>query len=143
MWNLVQNKKIEQKLMLKMIITFFSISFYYFWKCNILQHIKLHQKLKSANDVQNFCKMHYSQICPNLSFAEFAVLLKCYKNLSSVKKTYYCWFFFCFLKLVNFSDDFIFLYLNKNYVFLFFFVFIRSHLFSKIFFDVMFVIFSP
>ncbi|RNA38339.1 hypothetical protein BpHYR1_011558 [Brachionus plicatilis] len=30
----------------------------HFRKCNMLQHLKLHQLSKSANDVQNLCKMH-------------------------------------------------------------------------------------
>ncbi|RNA31666.1 hypothetical protein BpHYR1_053374 [Brachionus plicatilis] len=32
-----------------------------FRECNMVQHSKLHLLSKSANDVQNLCKMHYAR----------------------------------------------------------------------------------
>ncbi|RMZ97706.1 hypothetical protein BpHYR1_016172 [Brachionus plicatilis] len=32
-----------------------------FRECNMVQHSKLYQLSKSANDVQNLCKMHYAR----------------------------------------------------------------------------------
>ncbi|RNA36058.1 hypothetical protein BpHYR1_052708 [Brachionus plicatilis] len=45
------------------ILTYISIEFKLnnFRECNMVQHSKLHLLSKSANDVQNLCKMHYAR----------------------------------------------------------------------------------
>ncbi|RMZ99564.1 hypothetical protein BpHYR1_003643 [Brachionus plicatilis] len=51
----------EKKIMIKNLTSFLLKVDHLFRECNMVQHSNLHHLSKSANDVQNLCKMYYAR----------------------------------------------------------------------------------